>query len=646
MDVFARIINRRLAGVERSSAAAAWVAFMLLAAALLTAGCGSSGPVLSSSGPARGNSAKVTGVVYGGQQPVAGAEIQFYVAGSSGYGAGAKALASAVYTDSNGNFAISSSYTCPSANAVTYLIAIGGDPGVGANNPAIMLMAVLGPCGSLDSLSSIVINEVTTVGAAWALAPFLGPAGEVGTSAGNAQGLLNAAANVNNLVDVSTGAAPGPLAPAGAVLPIAKINTLADILAACVNTSGAGACQSLFAAATPSSGTAPANTLDAAVDIASNPANSIAALYAIPSATAPFQPSLGAAPADWMLAVSYTGAGLENPTSIAIDAVGNVWAANYHSSESPSWVAELSATGAPLSPAGGFTGGGLNQSYGLAVSGSGGVWVTDEVSPGVNGGHGSLTVLNPSGKIVSGTGGYYNGGVYFPVAIAGDTDGSVWTANYGNSTASHLSAGGSAISSNSGYGASDLEGPVAVAVDAGHTAWFADQDNNSVTSISSSGNQIKTYSCCGDGPSGIATDAQAASGVTGHVWTANFYGNSVSELAFQSDGTVAVVSAGYTGGGLTRPNGIAVDGLGNVWVANYHGNSITELQGAAGITPGKPVCSSEGFGSDANLVEPYGIAIDAGGNVWVSNFGSATVTQFVGAAAPVKTPLLGPAQLP
>jgi len=120
----------------------------------------------------------------------------------------------------------------------------------------------------------------------------------------------------------------------------------------------------------------------------------------------------------------------------------------------------------------------------------------------------------------------------------------------------------------------------------------------------------------------------------------------VSELELNNDGTVTVASPGFTGGGLSHPNGIAVDGAGNVWVTNYFGNTITALQGAGRGAPGEALSPASGYGQDALLGRPYGIAIDASGNLWVSNFGLSTITQFVGAAVPVKTPLLGPPQLP
>ena len=62
--------------------------------------------------------------------------------------------------------------------------------------------------------------------------------------------------------------------------------------------------------------------------------------------------------------------------------------------------------------------------------------------------------------------------------------------------------------------------------------------------------------------------------------------------------------------------------------------------------PGAFLSPAAGFGPDAKLLEAFALALDAGGNIWVTNFGSNTITEFVGMAAPVRTPLLGPVALP
>jgi hypothetical protein len=476
------------------------------------------------------------------------------------------------------------------------------------------------------------VNEVTTVASVWALAQFMSPGANLGASSTNVPGLLNAFATVSDLVSLASGAVPGPALPAGATAPANELNTLANVLNHCTSTNGSsGECAQLFAATTPGGATAPANTTDAALNIALNPGENVNTLYGFAATSPAFQPALSSAPQDWTMAINYTGGGLNGPSALAIDQHSNIWVADYFGA-----VTELSPQGQALSPAGGFTGGGLNESYGLIIDNYGNAWVTNEQSPGsVNGGLGSVTELSSSGQILSGSGGFTGGGINFPVAAASDPDGNVWIANYGDSTAAVFANSGTPLSSSAGYGSGQLNFPVAAALDSTRNAWLANQSATTVTTISSDGTQATQFTCC-NGPSGLAIDRH------GNVWVTNFYGNSVSELSTAG----VVLSNGYTGGGLFRPQGIAVDGQGNIWAANYHGNSISELAGADSTSPGTPLSPATGFGQASGLSLPYALAIDPSGNLWVSSFASNTVTEYVGAAVPVKTPLLGPAEKP
>jgi len=124
----------------------------------------------------------------------------------------------------------------------------------------------------------------------------------------------------------------------------------------------------------------------------------------------------------------------------------------------------------------------------------------------------------------------------------------------------------------------------------------------------------------------------------------------------------------FRGGGVFWPWGIAVDGNDNIWVANFGGPKsgligITHLCGAkpwtcpSGHKTGDPISPSTGYTSDGvtRLTE---IDIDPSGNVWVTNNwlrdgfqhlenpGGHEVVILIGAAAPVKTPLIGPPQKP
>jgi hypothetical protein len=94
-------------------------------------------------------------------------------------------------------------------------------------------------------------------------------------------------------------------------VPQSCIDTLANLLNACVNSSGTGGgCSNLFSNVTPAGGTIPADTLQAILNIAQNPGNNAASLFPLASPTSPFQPVLGTAPVDWTVALIFTGAGL------------------------------------------------------------------------------------------------------------------------------------------------------------------------------------------------------------------------------------------------------------------------------------------------------------------------------------------------
>jgi ligand-binding sensor domain-containing protein len=123
-------------------------------------------------------------------------------------------------------------------------------------------------------------------------------------------------------------------------------------------------------------------------------------------------------------AAGYSGGGLNNPESIAIDALGNAWIANYNfldSTQQPNGtVVEFSNSGALLSPANGF--GPLAPSYlfSIAIDASGNAWVPygNGIAGLSSAGVIMVAVANPAGT--SGD-----------VGIAGtaiDTSGNIWGA--------------------------------------------------------------------------------------------------------------------------------------------------------------------------------------------------------------------------
>jgi sugar lactone lactonase YvrE len=626
--------------VNRISFSSGVFSSVSLALALLALGCGgSTAPVNTGGGGGTGGSGggSGAGVSFGGKviagtQPVSGATVQLYAAGSSGYGsAGTALLTSAVTTSIVGSFTVPAGYSCPSSSTQVYLIGKGGNPGQSGsvNNSSLALMAALGSCGSISSSTSVVVNEVTTVASAAALSAFYSSGGNVGTSSTNAAGLANAFGTANQLANMTTGTSPGASLPVGLSVPSAKINTLAGILNSCAGSIGGAA--TCLTAITPAGVPVAPDTLEAAFDILRNPVNKSGIVLLPPSP--PFTPVVTGPVTDWTLAVTWSGGGMNLPTAMALDANGNAWVASYFSA-----LTELPplGTGGAVQQISSATAV-LKESYGLTVDGSNNIWVANEQSgSGINHGSGNVVEFSSSGQVVSGANGYSAGGVYFPQGLAADTTGNVWVVDYGDSMVTLLSGNGSAVNGSTAWGAGQLFLPVAVAVDASHNAWVANQSSNTITKVSPDGSSATQVSCC-NGASGLAVDQG------GNVWVANYFGSSVSEVS--SSG--AVLLNGQTGGGVDHPEAVAIDGAGRVWVSNFHTGSISEFAGSKASSPGVPLSPATGLGTDAQLGSPFALAIDASGNLWVSNSnGANTVTVFVGLATPVKTPLLGPPQLP
>ncbi|AEU38322.1 NHL repeat-containing protein [Granulicella mallensis] len=597
----------------------------------------------------------IRGVVHGGQQPISGSHVYMYAASTTAYGgqgiaptsgnASTSLLTAAtgnpadsngnfyVTTDAFGNFDINGAFAC-TPNTQVYLYSTGGDPQLagagipGTPNAAASLMAVVGNCASATASSafphvtSVFMNEITTQVAAFALAGFAtdplhigAPSAVTGHSLAGV-GLANAFNTALNIVNQATGV-PNPTFPnnSNVAVPVERIDTVADFLAACVNSNGpsSSGCSTLFA--NTNYGTAPTDTAMAAINFAQNPNGNVGALLTLATNASPFQPFFTSAN-DLSLTLNYTGGGLNFAKGIAIDGAGNAWVTNQGGSS----VTEISSSGTFLSGANGFTGGGLNAPIGLAIDGAGNAWVASDSGN-------SVTEISSSGAFLSGTSGFTGSGLGSPFAIAIDSPGNVWVVNADDGSVTKLSSSGAVLSSYTGGG---LDGPIGIAVDGAGNAWVTNDSGNSVTEISSSGAFLSGTNGYFGG--GLTAPAEIAIDGTGNAWITNSQATSLSE--FSNSGTVLSGTNGYSGGGLNAAIGIAIDGAGNVWAANLLGNTVTKLSGTG------TVLSGTGFYTGGGLDEPYAIAIDGSGNVWVSNLIGKSLTEIIGAAAPVITPIV------
>ncbi len=601
-----------------------------LAAAPLLAGCGvSSSPFATGSTTPIAQTAPLQGRVHGGQQVVEGAHIYLFAASTYGYGYNSvsllnggvpgvytDALGGYVLTDKNGNFNLSGAYSC-SAGQQIYILAQGGNPGLaaGTDNAALTMISVLGACPSdgtfAGHLTYVNINEVSTVGAVFALAGFMTDVTHVSApgSAAAQRGLANAFATFANLVDLAAGAPRTVSASQGnGTVPATKINTLADILSPCINSNGSAlVCTALFNAAHDATGKVPDETTTAALNIAHNPSLNVATLWNIISPTPPFQPSLTIAPNDWSLAVTFRAQFMQGPYYPAIDSAGNLWVPGYATNN----LFEFDPLGNNLSGAHGFSGGGLAQPYSIAIDSADNPLV-------VNFSVSNSTVSRFSvGGVASSTSYACPGECFFPAL---DSFGNLWIS--GKSQTVALSPTGGSLGSfptaafNSG-----------ISIDSSNRAWTLGTTANLYRfALPSTSN---TYTRSATSPTNDTTPT--ALDAAGNLWFASLRNNALGETG--ANGVTLSPSGGYTGGGLNAPAGLAIDGSGTVWVANRGNNTISTFS-----NNGTPITPASAL-TDPLVSGPRGIAVDPSGNVWVSNFTSNSVTEFVGAAAPTASPI-------
>jgi streptogramin lyase len=335
--------------------------------------------------------------------------------------------------------------------------------GTGKANSSLALMAALGDCGNLNNITHVHMNELTTVAAVWALAPFMSGNTQawqkVSTSSTNASGLRMAFAAAGQVVNISTGTLPGTL-PAGATLQTAEVNTIADVLEFCINSidpapnSPSTSCSNLFAAAPSASGN-PADTITAAMNIAQNPARNVTTLNQGVSNTSTFNPVV-ANPTAFTIAIQYTGGELNAPTAVAADQQGQIWVTN-SGSEAVSRFDNLGNAQAALTLAGTPTA--------IAIDLSGNAWVTAsnndvyELTSHTDGSTSSVALFT---------------GFNAPTGVAVDPAGYIWVVNSGNSTVSAFNSSGTPMSGSPFNGGGSIASPAGIAINGNANANCAD----------------------------------------------------------------------------------------------------------------------------------------------------------------------------
>lgn len=595
----------------------------------------------------RANAAQVTGRVVAGDRPVDGSRVTLYASGA----ASASRLASAT-TNARGGFKLSYS---PRAGAVVYAVASGGRTGA---RRALRLLAVADP--AIPSPRRLTINELTTVAAAYSLSRFLRGVSLTGPSTG----LRNAAATVPSLVRAPTGRVGSAVAnpPNGsATETLATFRTLAAIIGGCTRGTRRD-CRRLFAAATPPAGPGPTNTLDAIHDIALNPVNNVRRIFRLRKLRV-YRPMLLEPPSSWVLSLKHTDADYDGPGRMAFDSKGNIWVTNNFQppgTDAGLYAIALDPAGRPRNGGpfnnGSLTGGGIQGNWwGIAIDRLDRVWLSNFTgndpnefySPNFKGGN-AASLFTADGATAY-PNGITAGELQAPQGIAVAKNDNVWIANHGSDTVTLYPQGDpSQARVISGGG---LYNPFTIAIDADGNAWVnnGSLDPNvagSVTKISPDGTLTGPFVVNAmRSPQGMAIDS------AGDLWIASLVDSTVTRLG--QDGTV---KGQFRAPSIEGGWGVAIDGDDNVWVASFIGEKVTKLCGRnparcpRGKETGDPISPRlHGF-TNGGLQHITAVQVDQSGNVWAANnwariaptVGGDGLVQFIGAAQPVKTPLIGP----
>lgn len=362
---------------------------------------------------------------------------------------------------------------------------------------------------------------------------------------------------------------------------------------------------------------------------------------------------------------------MSHPTSVAADAAGNLYIADYNNNRvrmvpalSGTYFGRAMSAGDIYTLAGtntvGYGGDGglasaaeLNSPAAVAVDSRGNVYITDETNQRVR-------------MIVEHSGTYFGG-----LSLSA---GKIYTVA-GNGTGGYTGDGGAADSA-------ELGNPDNIAVDASGNLYITEYLNNSVREVAAvNGTQYGhsmsagdiytiaggTYGFGGDGglasaakldsPDGVAVDinkdvyisdwgnqrVRELAGVSGTQFTQSMLANHIYTIA--GDGT-----PGYDGDGwpattteLNYPSGVAVDRAHNLYIADAGNNRVREVAAGGNLITTVAGNGAEGpsgnggAATGAELYYPTGVAFDPAGAMYIADYGNNVVRRVAYVAAPTVT---------
>lgn len=311
---------------------------------------------------------------------------------------------------------------------------------------------------------------------------------------------------------------------------------------------------------------------------------------------------------------------------IAADAAGNIFIADAGNSR----IRKVSTNGIISTIAGigvnGFGGDGgaataaiINNPVNVAADAIGNIYIADQDNQRIRkiDNNGIITTIAGNGNIgFSGDGGQATAAALnIPIDVATDAAGNIYFIDQANLRIRKIATNGiiSSIAGNGGMGfsgdggqatAAQLNSPTGLSIDATGNIYFTDQGNQRVRKINTAG-IISTVA--GNGTPGFSGDG-------GQAMTAQ----------------------------LNAPIDVAVNNAGEIFIADQNNHRIRKVDGNGIITTltgdGSPAFSGDGGPATAAEVNnPYGITVDADGNIFVGDAFNYRVRKITAAIIPLIT---------
>jgi sugar lactone lactonase YvrE len=243
-----------------------------------------------------------------------------------------------------------------------------------------------------------------------------------------------------------------------------------------------------------------------------------------------------------------------------------------------------------------------------------------------------------------------------PSAIVFDPQGNMYIADAGAHVVREVSlagvvsvVAGTGVQGSEGDGgpatAAQLDSPMGLAIDASGNLYISDTHNHKVRRVAATSRVLTTIA--GTGSAGFAGDGGQAKAAlldrptalavdsAGNLYIADSGNHRIRRLA-ATTGIVSTVAGngieGFSGDGgaamaasLDSPLGIAVDAGGNLYIADTHNNRIRRVAASSGAITTVAGKGTLGFGGDAGTATaaavalPRGVTVDANGNFYIAD---------------------------